>query len=511
MILVPDELHHDVWEQRGPRRRRRRQHAAVRPRLLDPLRRGRTAAGRRRRAGRAEGSRATSCAASSPRAPAFPGWSRSHQDATGNALPLALAYAKGIGCTRGGVIETTLQGRDRDRPLRRAGGPLRRRLGARAGRLRDARRGRLRPGDGLLRVPARAQADRRSDVREGPRRACATRSPTRPSTATTRAASASITERDAREHEADPRPTSSPARSRASGSPRTAPSQENFLRMRAEQAASQIERVGRSCARTWTGSSRASSGEAAMLAYVFWHRPADGVARGRLRVGDRALPPLARARPPAGFVGSVVASAPACSRGCGDGRATRTGTWSRTSPRSGVLNEAAVARGHLSAHDAAARLAGPGSGRHLPAARGLAATPSGARVAVWIEKPRGVESPVLGALLGDGMDDDARRAVAAPARARAGARVLRARAGGAGRRRETRLGRGWSATSAAREPLLSRHCHAPWRTPMQRDRENRTDRASPPRCCRLTAASAAARRRSARRAARARWPATAPR
>ncbi|MBV9415533.1 MAG: ketol-acid reductoisomerase, partial [Solirubrobacterales bacterium] len=31
------------------------------------------------------------------------------QDATGNALKLALAYAKGIGCTRGGVIETTFK------------------------------------------------------------------------------------------------------------------------------------------------------------------------------------------------------------------------------------------------------------------------------------------------------------------------------------------------------------------------------------------------------------------
>src|SRR5436305_8357646 len=31
------------------------------------------------------------------------------QDASGGALGLALAYAKGIGCTRGGVIETTFK------------------------------------------------------------------------------------------------------------------------------------------------------------------------------------------------------------------------------------------------------------------------------------------------------------------------------------------------------------------------------------------------------------------
>ncbi len=32
-----------------------------------------------------------------------------HQDATGTALHVALAYAKGEGCTRAGVMETTVQ------------------------------------------------------------------------------------------------------------------------------------------------------------------------------------------------------------------------------------------------------------------------------------------------------------------------------------------------------------------------------------------------------------------
>lgn len=36
-----------------------------------------------------------------------PGLLAIHQDATGNAKALALAYAKGIGCTRAGVLETT--------------------------------------------------------------------------------------------------------------------------------------------------------------------------------------------------------------------------------------------------------------------------------------------------------------------------------------------------------------------------------------------------------------------
>ena len=38
-----------------------------------------------------------------------PGLVAVHQNASGDALALALAYAKGIGCTRGGVIETTFK------------------------------------------------------------------------------------------------------------------------------------------------------------------------------------------------------------------------------------------------------------------------------------------------------------------------------------------------------------------------------------------------------------------
>ncbi|MEA2347072.1 MAG: ketol-acid reductoisomerase [Thermoleophilaceae bacterium] len=38
-----------------------------------------------------------------------PGLAAIHQDATGNARDLTLAYAKGIGCTRGGVIETSFR------------------------------------------------------------------------------------------------------------------------------------------------------------------------------------------------------------------------------------------------------------------------------------------------------------------------------------------------------------------------------------------------------------------
>ena len=175
---------------RDPRRHRRGQHAAVRPRLLDPLRRGRA------RPPGVDVAMVAPKGPGPPRAPPVhrrqrrprPDRGRAGRDRQRARARARLRQGHRLHARRGDRDD--LQGRDRDRPVRRAGGALRRRLRARPGRLRDARGRRLRPRDGLLRVPARAQADRRPDVREGPRRACATRSPTPPSTATTRAASA---------------------------------------------------------------------------------------------------------------------------------------------------------------------------------------------------------------------------------------------------------------------------------------------------------------------------------
>ena len=115
-----------------------------------------------------------------------------------------------------------VQGGDRDRPLRRAGRPLRRRLGAGPGRLRGPDRGRLRPRDRLLRVPARAEAHRRPDVRGRHRPDAVLASPTPPSTATTPVARASSTP-GSRTRCARSWARSSTASSPASGSPRTTP------------------------------------------------------------------------------------------------------------------------------------------------------------------------------------------------------------------------------------------------------------------------------------------------
>ncbi len=97
-------------------------HADVRARLQHPLPHHHPARRRRCDAGRAQGFRATASARSSPKAAASPAWSRSEQDASGTALALALSYAKAIGCTRAGVLVTTIH-RKRPRPTSSANRP----------------------------------------------------------------------------------------------------------------------------------------------------------------------------------------------------------------------------------------------------------------------------------------------------------------------------------------------------------------------------------------------------
>ena len=91
-----------------------------------------------------------------------------YRDATGTARAATLAYARAIGATRAGRARDDLRRGDRDGPVRRAVGPVRRHGGPGQDGLRDPGRGRLPARAGLLRDAPRAQADRRPDV---PRRA----------------------------------------------------------------------------------------------------------------------------------------------------------------------------------------------------------------------------------------------------------------------------------------------------------------------------------------------------
>ena len=143
-----------------PRRGRR---TAVRARLQHPLRAGAAARGPRRDHGRAEGagphrSAALHAGLGTPALVAVA------QDASGRARDVALAYAMAIGSGRAGVLETTFKEETETDLFGEqtvlCGGVTEL---IRAG-LRDARRCGVPARDRLLRVPPRAQADRRPDL-----------------------------------------------------------------------------------------------------------------------------------------------------------------------------------------------------------------------------------------------------------------------------------------------------------------------------------------------------------
>jgi ketol-acid reductoisomerase len=108
MILLPDERHHDVWEQE----------------IRDGIAEGNMIMfghGFSIHYDEVKPPPGVDVGMVAPKGPGHlvrrqftegsgvPGLIAVEQDATGNARALALAYAKGIGCTRGGVIETTFK------------------------------------------------------------------------------------------------------------------------------------------------------------------------------------------------------------------------------------------------------------------------------------------------------------------------------------------------------------------------------------------------------------------
>jgi hypothetical protein len=198
-----------------------------------------------------------------------------------------------------------------------------------------------------------------------------------------------------------------------------------------------------------------------VLAYLSWHRPAVGVDQTAY---ERALVQFHHSlahKPPSGFRGSATFRAaelpwlppepdPAPGGGAGYEDWYLLDDWAAV----GVLEEAAVSRGHFSAHDKIASLAGRTAGAVYRLVEGhprLLATP----VAVWVAPSRGRAHPSLGALLGDGMDPTAgslwRRCLALGSAPEFCLLAPEAPAGVA----PTRLPKGWSATAITRERLAS--------------------------------------------------------
>jgi hypothetical protein len=191
--------------------------------------------------------------------------------------------------------------------------------------------------------------------------------------------------------------------------------------------------------------------ELLMLAYVFWHRPAEGVAPETYAESIEHFHRSLAARPPEGFVVSSSLRAPA-PNWLGDQPAFEDWYVVEDFAALGVLNAAAVGRGHLSAHDAAARHSGVATAGIYSLLEGSVSL-AAARVAVWIDRPRGVEAPLLAALLGDGMDGRhaglwQRQLVLGPAPEYCVLAPEPPRGVA-----PTRLPAGWTATTTAREPL----------------------------------------------------------
>jgi hypothetical protein len=149
-----------------------------------------------------------------------------------------------------------------------------------------------------------------------------------------------------------------------------------------------------------------------MLAYVTWHAPTAGVDTLAYEQALEAFHrSLAHVRP-SGFQGSTtfhIARLPA--PGSEDGWAAAEGAayedwylvdnWSSL----GVLEEAAVSRGHLTRHQAVADHAAATIGGVYRLSEGRADL-ARARIAAWVAPARDHAPPTVADLLGDGMNPD---------------------------------------------------------------------------------------------------------
>jgi hypothetical protein len=151
------------------------------------------------------------------------------------------------------------------------------------------------------------------------------------------------------------------------------------------------------------------SDSGSVLAYLFWHRPRDPAEAADYESALVAFHrSLARSRP-----AGVLASA--CYRivevpWLGPGPAYEDWYVLEDYAALGVLNAAAVGRGHRSSHDAAARRSDTGAGALYALLEGEAGAEALAQatLAVWVERPQEVHREALHAelatMLGDGME-----------------------------------------------------------------------------------------------------------
>lgn len=193
-----------------------------------------------------------------------------------------------------------------------------------------------------------------------------------------------------------------------------------------------------------------------MLAYVFWHRPAVGVAEGEYEAALQSFHRSLAHDPPSGLTGNATLRADALTWLAGEGQGYEDWYTVEGWSALGVLEAAAVSRGHESAHRDAARRAGVGTAAVYRLIEG-ALEPARAQLAAWVGRPAANDDPSLAQLLGDGVPPSEgslwqRCLVLGPAPEFClllGAEELPAETGLA----PARLPAGWSANVSARGPL----------------------------------------------------------
>lgn len=146
-----------------------------------------------------------------------------------------------------------------------------------------------------------------------------------------------------------------------------------------------------------------------MLAYLFWHRPQPGTGAEEYEEALRGFHRSLAHQRPVGLSASSsfrVAELPWLPAPGPEGTAPIGGyeDWYLLEDFAalGILNEAAVGRGHRTAHDHAARRFGSGTAGLFALEEGDAGSLGGARVAIWVARPPGSAAPALGELLSDG-------------------------------------------------------------------------------------------------------------
>jgi hypothetical protein len=145
-----------------------------------------------------------------------------------------------------------------------------------------------------------------------------------------------------------------------------------------------------------------------VLAYLFWHRPREGADADRYEQAQLSFHRSLAHNPPAGLRGSAIYRIPGVPWAEHGQPKPSFEDWYLLDDFAamGVLGEAAVGRGHRTAHEAAASAFGTGAGGLYGLLEGEPTSNclGRATLAVWVARPPGSAKGRAAELLGDGMD-----------------------------------------------------------------------------------------------------------